>query len=69
MTRKPFKIETRHAVWKNADGTETDVVRLFGGTRSIAVDFTEIPDLIAQLEKIQQEHGIQQLVDGLVIDE
>ncbi|WP_336652362.1 MULTISPECIES: hypothetical protein [unclassified Leucobacter] len=69
MTRKPFKIETRPAKWRNADGTETDVVRLFGGTRSIAVDFTEIPALIAQLEQLQQDHGIQQLIDRLVIDE
>lgn len=69
MTRKPFKIETRLAVWKNADGTETDVVRLFGGTRSLAVDYTEIPALIAQLEKLQQDHEINEFVNRLVIDE
>lgn len=68
MTRKPFKIETRPAKWRNADGTETDVVRLFGGTRSIAVDFTEIPALIAQLEKLQQDHEVNELVDQLVIE-
>lgn len=69
MTRKPFKITTRVTAWRNADGTETEVVRLFGGTRSIAVDFTEIPALIDQLCRLQQEHDeIETLTEGLFVE-
>ena len=70
MTRKPYKVTARATTWNNADGTSEPIVKLFGGTRgSIAVDYSQIPALIAQLEKLQQAHEIQRLVDGLVIDE
>lgn len=56
-TRKPFKITSRVATWKNADGTENEVVRLFGGTRSIAVDFTELPALIRDLQRLHRQQS------------
>lgn len=69
-TRKPFRIESRVTTWKNADGTESDVVRLFGGTRSLAVDFTELPHLIRQLEEIcAKNSGVDYYLDNLFVED
>ncbi len=57
--RKPYRVQARPATWGNADGSTDDVVKLYGGTRqAIAVDYTEIPYLIAELARLlhQQQH-------------
>lgn len=48
--RKPYRVQARPAQWDNADGTSSDLVKLYGGNRgSIALDYSEIPRLIAEL--------------------
>ena len=48
--RKPYRVQARPAEWGNADGTSSDLVKLYGGNRgSIALDYSEIPRLIAEL--------------------
>lgn len=67
--RKPYRVTARATTWNNADGTSDPIVKLFGGTRgSIAVDYSQIPALIAQLEKLQQDHQTSEYVDRLVTE-
>lgn len=55
--RKPYRVKARSADWSNADGTTDQIVKLFGGSRgSIAVDYSEIPRLIAELAQLQFEY-------------
>ena len=55
--RKPYRVQARPAEWGNADGTTSDIVKLYGGARApIAVDYSEIPRLIAELAELLHEH-------------
>ncbi len=66
-SRKPFKVEARITIWRNADGTESNLIRLFGGTKTLAIDLAEVPDLIVRLEQLYREaHDLEAYVDRMV---
>lgn len=67
--RKPYRVKARPVTWTNADGTSDPIVKLFGGTRgSLAIDYTQIPALIEQLERLQDSHReIESAVEQLII--
>lgn len=55
--RRRYRVQARPAEWGNADGTTSALVKLYGGTRApIAVDYSEIPRLIAELAELLHEH-------------
>lgn len=55
--RRRYRVQARPAEWGNADGTTSPLVKLYGGTRApIAVDYSEIPRLIAELAELLHEH-------------
>lgn len=55
--RKPYRVQARATEWGNADGTTDQIVKLYGGTRgAIAVDYSQIPRLIAELAQLLHEH-------------
>lgn len=55
-TRKRYRVQARPSEWGNADGTSDAIVKLYGGTRgSIALDYSEVPRLIAELAKLLHE--------------
>lgn len=56
-TQPRFKVDARASSWKHPDETETPVIRLYGGKKgSIALDYSQLPRLIAQLAQLQLEH-------------
>lgn len=57
VRRKRYRVQARPAEWGNADGTTSPLVKLYGGTRApVAVDYSEIPRLIAELAELLHEH-------------
>lgn len=64
--RNPFKAEARTIRYLNADGTEDNLVRIYGGSRSLAIDFSELDALIRSLERLREERH-ETLVASLVI--
>lgn len=55
--RKPYRVQAKPATWTNADDSTDQLVKLYGGSRgSIALDYTEIPRLLAELAQLQYEH-------------
>ena len=59
--RKPYRVQARGTTWGNADGTSSPIVKLYGGTRAgIAIDYSEIPNLISDLAKLLLEHAPEQ---------
>lgn len=54
--RKAYRVQARPATWSNADGSTDELVKLYGGNRgTIALDYSEIPRLIAELAKLLHE--------------
>lgn len=57
MTKPTLRIKARHSRWGTPDGEQIDVVRLLpAGGRPIAIDYTEIPQLLADLGQLLLEH-------------
>ena len=55
--RKRYRVQARASEWGNADGTSVAIVKLYGGTRgSIALDYSEVPRLIAELARLLHDH-------------
>lgn len=67
--RKPLRLEARLTTWQNPDGTFSEVVRLYGGTRSVAVDLTEVAELVESLQRLSiGQYERCQFLDRLVTE-
>lgn len=62
MNRIPQKVRVRADIWHNPDGTTTEVVRLFGGPKSLSVSYEQIPELLTRLDQLEREHHERQLI-------
>ncbi|GEM_PF-6120859 len=59
--RKPYRVTARATIWGDADGSSSHIVKLYGGSRgSLALDYTQIPRLIADLATLLHEYDRDQ---------
>lgn len=57
MNKPILRVKARHSQWGTTDGEQVDVVRLLPtGGRAIAVDYSQIPQLLADLGQLLLEH-------------
>lgn len=57
MSKPTLRVKARHSQWGTPSGEQVDVVRLLpSGGKPIAIDYTEIPQLLADLGQLLLDH-------------
>lgn len=57
MSKPTLRVKARRSKWGTPDGEQFDVVRLLPtGGKAIAIDYDQIPQLLADLGQLLLEH-------------
>lgn len=64
MNKPSLKVKARASKWGTPDGEQIDIVRLLPtGGKAVGIDYTEIPNLIADLARLLHDHLKEQGAD------